>query len=242
MTFRTAVLCEPGGRPVNEDACRFFVHGSRGCWAVADGLSARHGGEIASHVAVEAVIASFQCAPDCETDCMRRHIEHANNAILEKQREAPEFAAMRSTLVALVTDGLSVFWGHVGDSRLYRFGGGTLRGQTLDHSVPQALCAAGEIQPAQIRFHEDRASLLRSLGTGHEVRASISDPEPLDSSDTFLLCSDGFWEYVTEQEMEADLNSSSAPEEWLDRMRARLQARAQDGHDNYSAIAVWRSA
>jgi serine/threonine protein phosphatase PrpC len=101
------------------------------------------------------------------------------------------------------------------------------------------LCKAGEITPAQIRFHEDRNRLLRSLGNSGFNPTIRENSAPLEPQDAFLLCSDGFWEYVNEREMEADLATAPGPKDWLTSMEARLKARVKSEHDNYSAIAVW---
>jgi serine/threonine protein phosphatase PrpC len=130
-------------------------------------------------------------------------------------------------------------WAHCGDSRLYWFRDGRLRAQTRDHSVPGSLAAAGEIAPEQIRFHADRSRLRRSLGGKTEAQVTIgSIDHPIQSGDAYLLSSDGFWEWVTEPEMEADLTASAGADDWLQRMQFRLRERASADHDNYSAIAV----
>ena len=60
-------------------------------------------------------------------------------------------------------------------------------------------------------------------------------PEPADA---FLLASDGFWECVTEPEMESDFSATSGSEKWIRKMEGRVKQRAAADHDNYSAIAV----
>src|SRR5690606_19818606 len=128
----------------------------------------------------------------------------------------------------------------VGDSRLYRFSGGSVAEQTDDHSVPQMLVAAGDIRVEEIRFHEDRNKLLRSLGTAEGFRPALRDrPFSLTPGEVFLLLSDGFWEYITEIAMTAELAKSATPEEWLRRMELRLRTAASGDFDNYSAIAVF---
>ena len=57
----------------------------------------------------------------------------------------------------------------------------------------------------------------------------------------FLLCTDGFWEYVLEEEMEQDLRLARSAKQWLEKMRRRLQARAPADQDNNSAIVIWKS-
>ena len=240
--FLTAKLTERGARPVNEDAAEFFVHGTRGCWVVADGLGGHRGGEIASCLAAEAFIASFQCDPDCTPEAMRKHLIAGNQAIVERQLIAPELSVMRSTIAGLVACESSCVSGHAGDSRLYHFRHGKILHCTRDHSVPQALADAGEIDRAGIRAHEDRNSLLRSLGSpDKDLKPEILAFET-HLGDALLLCTDGLWAPVVEQEMEQDLAASHSPDQWLQRMQLRVRQAADPDQDNYSAIAIWRRA
>jgi serine/threonine protein phosphatase PrpC len=111
--------------------------------------------------------------------------------------------------------------------------------QTRDHSVPQALADAGEIDPTEVRGHPDRAVLLRTVGHPEGVQPTVSPaPVPLESGDALLICTDGFWELVTETAMAVDLAKSATPDEWLTRLEIRLLARARPGHDNYTAMAL----
>ena len=209
-----------------------------GCWVLADGLGGHHGGAIASRVAVEAALASFEADSRICTDALAEHLNRANRAVLERQSSEPELASMRTTLVALLASADAALWAHVGDSRLYRFSGKTWE-RTRDHSVPQRLADAGEITADQIRFHEDRNRLLRSLGAKAEPGAAIGQaPRAPRAGDAFLLASDGFWEWITEDQMQEDLRSTSGPKAWLKQMEARLCARAARDHDNYSAVGV----
>jgi serine/threonine protein phosphatase PrpC len=159
--------------------------------------------------------------------------------VLERQSAEPELVHMRTTMVMLIASPEAAMWTHAGDSRLYWFRDGKIREQTLDDSVPQRLVAAGEISADQIRFHEDRSKLLNSLGGREQVTASHHEmPAAPAPGDAFLLASDGFWEGVTESEMEDDFGASKSSEAWIGRMEARVKWRAAADHDNYSAIAV----
>jgi serine/threonine protein phosphatase PrpC len=114
--------------------------------------------------------------------------------------------------------------------------------QTEDHSVPQALLKAGEITSDQVPVHCDRNRLLRSVGEHGAVQATfLNAPRDLCPGDAFLLCTNGFWEYVYETEMLADLACSSSPEEWLGRARHRILRRPSGEYDNYSAVAIFFS-
>ncbi len=240
IVFETATISAPGGRSENQDALGYRMNDGAGCWALADGLGGHRGGEVASRLAVDAVLSSFEENPSISEEALNAHLARANGAVLDKQSAEPELTHMRTTMVALIASPDAAMWAHAGDSRLYFFRAGKISEQTLDDSVPQRLVSAGEITADQIRFHEDRSRLLNSLGTREQLVAShrqmLGAPE---ANDAFLLASDGFWEAVNESEMEDDCRAASDAEAWIGRMEARLKQRAAADHDNYSAIAVW---
>ena len=127
---------------------------------------------------------------------------------------------------------------HIGDSRLYHFRDGKLLKQTTDHSVSQMAVFMGEITTHEIRFHEDRNKVLRALGS-NSAKAEISEETELEEGrDAFLLCTDGFWEYVYEQEMEQALSQADSPKDWIRRMQKILQTRVPADNDNFTAAAV----
>jgi PPM family protein phosphatase len=239
IVFETATLSAPGGRMDNEDSLGYRMAKGSGCWALADGLGGHRGGEAASRLAVEAVLSSFEEDPSVMEDALNTHLARANRAVLDRQISEPELAHMRTTMVTLIASPQAAMWAHAGDSRLYWFRKGKIQEQTLDDSVPQRLVAAGEISADQIRFHEDRSRLLNSLGTRDQVLRSHREmPGAPQPDDAFLLASDGFWECVTEPEMENDFAATANSEAWIRKMEARLKQRALADHDNYSAIAV----
>ena len=105
--------------------------------------------------------------------------------------------------------------------------------------MPQALSDAGDIRPDEIRHHEDRNRLLRALGADDSVNPTLSEgASPLAPGTAFLLCSDGFWDYVDEPRMTHALARSSSAKEWLHLMEQDLLHLELVDQDNYSAIAV----
>lgn len=237
MAFLTASISSAGGRGANEDNFGYFETGGAVCWVMADGLGGHGGGATASRLAVEAALASFRADPTVSPKAVRAHLMDAHAAISRQQTE-PALSQMRSTIVLVVANEQNAVCGHVGDSRFYHFQGGSVAFQTIDQSVPGALAAAGSIAYDQIRFHEDRNRVLRSLGNEGDVNPVIVERQ-LRQGDMFLLCTDGFWEFVTEFEMEVDSAKAAAPAEWLRSMTSRLLRRAKPDHDNYSALAVF---
>ena len=102
------------------------------------------------------------------------------------------------------------------------------------------LFQAGEITEREIRFHEDRNKILRALGSRDEIRVEVNVwNEDVKDGDAFLLCSDGFWEYVWEEEMVEDLLHSKDPEQWIQFMNERIRQRAIQDNDNFSAMTIF---
>jgi serine/threonine protein phosphatase PrpC len=112
--------------------------------------------------------------------------------------------------------------------------------QSKDHSVPYMLYLSKEIKESEIRNHPDRNMLLRVMGS--EWKGSMYEvfkPLNLKHFQAFLLCSDGFWELITEDEMCELLKKTSTAAEWLDAMTKVVQKNGIGKEmDNYSAIAI----
>ena len=214
-----------GGRAHNEDSLRWNCDGARGVFVLADGLGGHACGQVASRLAVDALCPEALDPLPGKEELLER-FQAANTRILEQQAQ-PGQEDMRTTAVALSLGESGAAWAHIGDSRLYRFSGGALSCLTRDHSVTYMKYLGGEISYMDVYHDDDRSSLLRVLG-----RAPCH-PEggegPVQAGDTFLLCSDGFWEFVYNEEMLVDWLKSSSPEQWARRMLLRHIRRTPPG-------------
>lgn len=232
-------ITSQGGRPVNEDSVGVIEHEGITCFVVADGLGGHGGGDAASRLAVEAFDAVFSGGGSL-AELLSDAFLRAQADILREQQRAGLPSQMKTTAVALAIQDGQAAWGHIGDSRLYAFERNKVKLRTLDHSVPQMLVLSGEIREKEIRGHPDRNRLLRVLGVAEDPpRFELSEAWPAGQFQAFLLCSDGFWELITEKEMSKLLKKSRTPEEWLAQMRDVVEQRGKNmDMDNYSAIAV----
>ncbi|MCB1887051.1 MAG: serine/threonine-protein phosphatase [Rhodocyclaceae bacterium] len=242
MDLDTATLSQPGGRGYNEDSCAFWVSERAACWVVCDGAGGHGGGDVASRVAVETIARCFRERAEASIEGVAELLQDANEAVIEQQYQSSELRNMRSTVVILAVDrenGAAV-WGHVGDSRLYCIRDGRILHQTRDHSVVQSLVDAGYADVDALRSHPQRSVLLSALGTEDDFEASFAaQPLRLRHNDVFLLCTDGWWEFVHEEKMLELFERAASPRQWLELMEAELLANARPGHDNYTAVAVW---
>lgn len=233
-----AMKSETGGRPHNEDKIWMYDRGGEQLFALADGLGGMGNGELAASIAVRSAIGRFRW--DKEPNFLPRAMETAQAAVNYGKERHPEAAGMSSTLALLYLSGGQAQWAHVGDSRIYMFRKDKLLCQTEDHSIPQMLVNVGDISPEQIRHHPDRNRLLRTLGWEWTDQGyALSKPVKLMRGDSFLLCSDGFWEEIREREMARELARSRDAAQWLEKMKKIVERNGQKSNmDNYSAICV----
>lgn len=224
-----------GGRKENEDSGDIRIYGKNLVAVIADGLGGQGEGKTASETAVSRLLACGSKEGFPGTKEVSRAFCAANEAILKKQLN--QFH-MKTTAVYLCICKNQAIWGHVGDSRLYHFQDGELCHYTLDHSLSQMAVALGEIECKDIPEHPQRSRLLRALGCEGE-EAEVHEPVTLGKGrHAFLLCTDGFWEYFSDEEIGEVLDISATAEEWLTKLHGRLKKRCGSENDNNTATAV----
>lgn len=218
--------CE-GGREINEDS--YLCSTDQGAFVVADGLGGHLDGEKAS----SAVVNYFEKNDFGEytSERMSQLLEGANAEVLK------EGDGGKSTVAAGFLEKGHFIYANAGDSRVYYFRNNKIIAQSKDHSVCQASVDMGLIRPEDIRGNEDRSRLLKVLGGEEKLNIKAHYPPiPVQNGDAFLICSDGFWDYVYEAEMEADLLKSDCAEVWVKHMLKRHILRGQNKGDNYTVV------
>lgn len=227
MIINSAKYSCAAGHEINEDSC--LCSQEKGMFIVADGLGGHSDGEKASLAAVDYFEENYRGG--CNNEVISRLIEGANAEVLKNGDGG------KTTVAAAFAENGHFFYANAGDSRVYYFRDGRIIAQTKDHSVCQASVDMGMIRPEDIRGNEDRSRLLKVLGSEESLNIKKAYPPiRIQNGDAFLLCSDGFWEYVYETEMEADLLKSDNSETWLKYMLKRHILRAENKGDNYTAV------
>ena len=229
-----------GNREVNEDSVGCFSNGNSYCFVVCDGLGGHGMGDIASQIVVS-VFKDLFGKVGCTDFFLPEAFTASQEILLTEQIAQNARHKMKTTAVALCIDSRRAFFGHIGDSRLYVFRNNRILLRTKDHSIPQMLVLSHQLTEQEIRNHPDRNIVLRVMGVDWEKPMyELSKPLPLRKCQAFLLCTDGFWELILEEEMCSLLQASSSPEDWLQKMTEQVRKRGADRQmDNFSAIAIW---
>ena len=236
-----SMISRPGKREKTEDSIRMCDRNGQSVFALADGLGGHGGGDMASSCVVNQAVDIFRTGQASADNYLECAFIHAQGCLLQKKKLAGISTEMKSTMVLLQISKDEARWAHIGDSRLYFFEDDSIVERTVDHSVPQMLARAGKIKEKEIRHHPDRNKVLRVLGTPWEGSSyEISESVPLRKGQAFLLCTDGFWEYITEKEMEKALRQSRSVAQWLNKMESIVLKNGENADmDNYSAICVY---
>ncbi len=220
-------------RKANEDA--ILMRPEVGLWAVADGMGGHEVGDVASRLIVEALegVGPQKRLSDL-VDAVEQSVVDANQNIIEYAKLMFENATMGSTLVSLVIHGRVGVALWAGDSRLYRLRNHQLSQLTRDHSHVQELLDSGAISEKEAKNHPHGNVITRAIGV--EVDGFV-DVVVFNTQigDTFMLCSDGLYNTVNDQDIARWLANPSAENAVHQLVDASLNAGAPD---NVSVIVV----
>ncbi len=241
MRLSVARRSERGGREANEDSVGFCANETQGCFVLADGTGGHEGGALASDTVVKQVLAHFSATPRIDGNSACTLMTAAREALSDVRKLHPQFPEMNTTIATLLLDAERgiVYWNSLGDSRIYLFRSGRAHSLTTDHSILQSMIDAGFFT-GEVRGNCKRNMLYAAVGCEDMPECAIHDePFPLYSGDIFLLCSDGFWENVSEDVMEEMLRQAKTPEQWIDDMMEKIPTPYAADLDNFSALVVW---
>lgn len=236
-------LTSIGNREVNQDCMAHRVCSDYALFVVADGLGGHYSGEKASQFFCRSLIAlaeKYQPHISAKAEsAMAAWITESVRKMSELFAGDPFADDAHTTCAILYLDNERVLVAHCGDSRIYRIAPERVLWRTKDHSVPQQLFNEGKISEWEMGLHPDQHKLTRSINLQSAPAVDIANFPPMRSGETFLLCSDGFWEFVKEQELLALSHSGSGKPE-LQKMAKMAVLRAQGKSDNVTVQWIRR--
>jgi len=239
MKFSVFQISRRGGREKNEDRMGYCYTRESGLFVLADGMGGHPEGEVAAQLALQTVSALFQkeARPVVNniTEFLSLALMAAHHQIIRYASEKGMLDTPRTTLVACVVQGTSATWVHCGDSRLYVVRGGELLTRTRDHSYLEQ--QAGAIPPGVVRMDKiNRNILFTCLGSPTKPVFDVTGPVTLQQGDKILLCSDGLWGSVEENQIVGNLSTKAVADAVPDLVEVALR-NGGDHSDNVTVIA-----
>ena len=239
MRFSIYQVSRKGGREKNEDRMGYSYTRDSGLFALADGMGGHPEGEVASQLALQTMSALFQQA---SKPTIADPLAFLNQAILAGHQQLLRYSAQkaladtpRTTVVACVLQGDSVYWAHCGDSRLYMVRGGKLIARTRDHSYSELQDALRSVVPMRERLN--RNVLFTCLGSPGKPVIDTAGPFTMQRGDRLMLCSDGLWGPVSDESITQQMSRHSIAEAVPDLVEQALRSGGPKC-DNVSVMAV----
>lgn len=232
----TDIGCE---REINEDRYAGFKVNGGYVWIVCDGMGGAVGGELAAQLALDTIKRSLEShEQEVDIDVLSQAIQEANRVIVLR-RQNPVFSGMGTTIVAALVNDEGVFIAHVGDSRAYVVSRNRIEQLMTDHTYVQDLVEKGMITEEEALHHPQSHVLTRCLGA--EPRARVDKnafslvSNDRNDNEFLLLCSDGLYSLVAEEEIHACVVSKTLQEACMELVE---KARARGGYDNITVAII----
>ncbi|MDF1483634.1 serine/threonine-protein phosphatase [Ramlibacter sp. H39-3-26] len=237
MKFSVFQVSRRGGREKNEDRMGYCYTRGSSLFVLADGMGGHPEGEVAAQIALQTVSAMFQRQAQ---PVLRDVPEFLSTALLAAHHQLLRYASdramidtPRTTFVAVVLQGAGATWIHCGDSRLYVVRDGELLTRTRDHSYIEHRGSA--MLPVVENFN--RNVLFTCLGSPTKPVFDVTGPVHLQQGDKLMLCSDGLWGSLSDEEIVGQLSRLPVSEAAPELVEAALR-KAGDGSDNVTVVAL----
>ncbi len=239
MRFSVYQISRKGGREKNEDRMGYCYTRDSGLFALADGMGGHPEGEVASQLALQTLAGAFQREAKPALKSPLRFLQEAilagHHQLLRYATERSLVDTPRTTIVACVIQGNAAYWAHCGDSRLYLVRDGALMQRTRDHSYTELQETLAHVVPIDARFN--RSVLFTCLGSPGKPVVDTVGPINLQPGDRIVVCSDGLWSTVPDEEI-VDILSSRPLSDAVPEMVERALRNGGSHGDNVTALAV----
>jgi serine/threonine protein phosphatase PrpC len=206
---------------------------------LADGMGGKSGGALAAEQVVRSAQQLFEeFGSDDDVTTIIEKIVRESHTVIQLSGISAEKEPHSTVVILIITPSGRAVWGHVGDSRLYRFNGAELTGRTIDHSYVEKLISENKITVEEAKNHTLSNILVNVLGASSaEPYITINECNDLKPNESFLLCSDGLWHYFTDRELGAVI-ASNTPRTAAEMLINKARERAHGRGDNCTLAIV----
>ncbi|MBA2672947.1 PP2C family serine/threonine-protein phosphatase [Ramlibacter sp.] len=236
MKFSVFQISRKGGREKNEDRMGYCYTRESGLFVLADGMGGHPEGEVAAQLALQTISALYQkeARPVVKdvTEFLATALMAAHHQIIRYASERGMLDTPRTTLVAAILQGTQATWVHCGDSRLYLVRNGEQVTRTRDHSYIEQQ-NAGVIRMDRV----NRNILFTCLGSPTKPVFDVTGPVPLQQGDKLMLCSDGLWSSLPDNEIVRHLSTKSVADAVPDLVEDALRNGGEHS-DNVTVVAM----
>lgn len=202
---------------------------------VCDGLGGQQGGEVASSLTVDTIVKFFLKSKVTNyLDRIKFSIRKANKVVLKRSLENPLLKGMATTVEVLFLKDQYVYWGHIGDSRIYTLKNKKLHQITKDHSLVQKMIDEGNLSIHDAVTHPNRNIITRAVGENSTIEVDLSKIKISENdSRIFFICTDGVTNEINDRELERILNLPE-PENISKKIIRLIESRS--ARDNFSFV------
>ncbi|MGB7604041.1 MAG: Stp1/IreP family PP2C-type Ser/Thr phosphatase [Lutisporaceae bacterium] len=213
---------------------------------VADGMGGRNAGEVASSMAVHEIVEFIKeqymsVLIENETDeskifeLIKDAIVYSNDKIYKKSLLTSECVGMGTTLSMILVKDNSLYYGHVGDSRIYIIRENEIARITEDHSLVAELVKQGSIKPEEANSHPQKNIITRAVGTEYGIEVDIGKQDIIEG-DYILLCTDGLSNLISDKEMLNLVFEASDVDQACEKLINK--AKENGGFDNITVVVI----
>ena len=241
MKFTIFQDSQLGDRSGNEDRVGYSYSRDVLMMVIADGMGGHEHGEVAAEIAVNEITRRFQQEARNKLrkpfEFLVSAVQSAHRAIVAHAVEQNLLECPRTTCVVCVIQNGYAYWAHAGDSRLYILRKGQKLAATSDHSKIQQMLEAGQITAEQAAKHPDRNKIFSCLGGVVPPHIDIGREAKLESGDTIMLMTDGFWAHIPAQLL-ATMLQKQALTSVMPGLMKEAHRRANGEGDNLTVVAM----
>lgn len=235
MKLQCYQLTSAGDRDVNQDAMGRVIQDDYSLFIVADGLGGHQSGEKASRYLCQGILQSANVfIPQIASDPIKAMTAWYCSGIDAMKKlfgDDSSAAEAHTTCALLYIDPDRTITAHCGDSRIYRMNANKILWRTKDHSKTQQLLDDGSITEREMGLHPEQNQLTRSVNILQTHLPDIHVYPAIKLGETFLLCTDGFWEHVKSAEL-LDLAQPDSGKSELGKIARLTVLRARGRSDN----------
>lgn len=228
-----------GGRKENQDSAGFRETKLGSIIVVCDGMGGMKGGSVASQLAVQIILETVATADKRlpPSAVLIQAIKNANSAILERGKSNPNLQGMGTTATVLLLTPYSALTAYVGDSRIYQLRNGKKIFRTFDHSMVFEMVRNKIISEEQARLSAQSNVILKALGVNADVEIEVIE-RPYKKGDRFVLCSDGFWGAMPEEEFVRHLVENNSIDKILESTANVVESIGRNSGQEYDNLTA----